>query len=474
MRHVNAIAATALALTLAACNLAPKYVRPDLPVPPGSSPGPVDPTAPTGPAAVSADTAWRDFFTDPRLVQVIQTALDNNRDLRVAVANVEQARAQYRVQRADLLPTLGATGSATYQDQPVAQPAAGGAAGASGRTDIYSASVGVSAWEVDLFGRVRNLTQAAQESYFASVENRNAAQIALIAETATAWLTLAADQERLRIAQELEKTFGRTLDLTRARFAKGVASELEVRQAQTSYDRARADIASATTLVAQDRNALDLLAGTRLPDDILPARLPETDVTLADLPADLPSTLLLRRPDIVAAEHRLKAANANIGAARAAFFPRISLTAAFGTISLGLSNLFSSGSEFWSVAPSASVPIFDYGRNQGNLRYSRATYDAMLATYEKSVQSGFREVADALARRATMTRQLEAHTSLRDSARVGYRLSDARFRAGVDDFLTTLDSQRTLYGAEQTLVTTRLIRATNMVEIYRAIGGGLL
>lgn len=472
MRQVNALAATALAFSLAACNMAPKYVRPDLPVPVTSPSGPVDEPAGTA-AEVSADTAWQDFFTDPRLVQVIQTALANNRDLRIAVANIEQARAQYRVQRADLLPTIGANGSATYQDQPFAQPAAGGAA-ASGRTDIYTASVGVSAWEIDLFGRVRNLSQAAQESYFAAVENRNAAQISLIAETATAWLTLAADQERLRIAQELEKTFGRTLDLTRARFAKGIASELEVRQAQTSYDQARSDIASATTLVAQDRNALDLLAGTSLPVELLPASLPESDVTLANLPADLPSTLLLRRPDIAAAEHRLKAANANIGAARAAFFPTISLTAAFGTMSLGLSNLFKSGSDYWSVAPSASLPIFDFGRNAGNLRYSRATYDAMVATYEKNVQTGFREVADALARRATMTSQLEAHMSLRDSARVGYRLSEARFRAGVDGFLTTLDSQRTLYGAEQTLVTTRLIRATNMVEIYRAIGGGLI
>ncbi|AMK17641.1 MULTISPECIES: efflux transporter outer membrane subunit [Sphingobium] len=472
MRNVKALTATSLALALAACNMAPKYVRPELPVPATSPSAPVEGTADDA-ASVSADTAWKDFFTDPRLVRVIQTALDNNRDLRIAVANVEQARAQYRAQRADLLPTLGASGSATYQDQPFAQSSAGGSGSATGRTDIYSAPVGVSAWEIDLFGRVRNLSKAAQESYFASVENRNAAQVSLIAETATAWLTMAADQERLRIARDLETAFGQTLDLTKARFAKGVASELEVHQAQTSYDQARSDIASAATLVAQDKNALDLLAGTSLAPDVLPATLPESDVTLTNLPADLPSTLLLRRPDIAAAEHRLKVANANIGAARAAFVPNISLTAAFGTVSLGLSNLFKSGSDFWSVAPSATVPIFDFGKNQGNLRYARATYDAMVATYEKSVQTGFREVADALTRRATMTAQLEAQTSLRDSARAGYRLSDARFRAGVDDFLTTLDAQRTLYNAEQALVATRLIRASNMVEIYRSIGGGL-
>ena len=462
------ILTASLALTLTACDMAPKYVRPELPVPAASPSGPAYPASEGGAAIVPADTAWRDFFTDPRLVRVIDGALANNRDLRLAIANVEQARAQYRVRRADLLPTVAASGSATYQDTPFAQQG-----GASGRADIYNASVGISAWEIDLFGRVRNLSRAAQEQYFAAQENRNAAQTALIAETANAWLTMAADQERLRIARDLEGAFGETLELTRARFARGIASELEVRQAQTSHDQARADIAAATTLVAQGQNALNLLAGASVPAADLPTAMPEGNVTLSNLPADLPSTLLLRRPDIAAAEHQLRGANANIGAARAAFFPNISLTAAFGTLSMGLSNLFGAGSDYWSVAPSASLPIFDFGRNQGNLRYARATYDAMVATYEKSVQTGFREVADALARRGTMTAQLEAQSSLRDAARVGYRLSEARFRAGVDPFLTTLDAQRTLYAAEQGVLATRLARATNMVELYRAMGGGL-
>ncbi|HJT40617.1 MAG TPA: efflux transporter outer membrane subunit [Sphingobium sp.] len=462
------ILTASLALSLTACDMAPKYVRPELPVPAASPSGPAYPASEGGAAIVPADTAWRDFFTDPRLVRVIDGALANNRDLRLAIANVEQARAQYRVRRADLLPTVAASGSATYQDTPFAQQG-----GASGRADIYNASVGISAWEIDLFGRVRNLSRAAQEQYFAAQENRNAAQTALIAETANAWLTLAADQERLRIARDLEGAFGETLELTRARFARGIASELEVRQAQTSHDQARADIAAATTLVAQGQNALNLLAGASVPAADLPTAMPEGNVTLSNLPADLPSTLLLRRPDIAAAEHQLRGANANIGAARAAFFPNISLTAAFGTLSMGLSNLFGAGSDYWSVAPSASLPIFDFGRNQGNLRYARATYDAMVATYEKSVQTGFREVADALARRGTMTAQLEAQSSLRDAARVGYRLSEARFRAGVDPFLTTLDAQRTLYAAEQGVLATRLARATNMVELYRAMGGGL-
>lgn len=465
MRNIKALGAITLSLALAACDMAPKYVRPALPVPATSPQGPAYGAA-DGAAIVPADTAWRDFFTDARLARVIDTALANNRDLRVALANVEQARAQYRVQRADLLPGVTAGGNATYQDSPFSLAG-------SGRTDIYQAQVGISAWEIDLFGRVRNLSKAAQEQYFASVETRNAAQTALIAEVANAWLTMAADQERLRIARDLESAFGKTLELNRARFAKGIASELEVRQAQTSYDSARSTIAETLTLVAQDQNALNLLAGTTVPTSDLPDALPAAGATIDNLPADISSDVLLRRPDIAAAEHQLRSANANIGAARAAFFPNISLTAAFGSLSLGLSNLFGSGSQFWSVAPSASLPIFDFGKNKGNLAYARATYDAMLATYEKSVQTGFREVADALARRGTMTQQMEAQTSQRDSARAAYTLSDARFRAGVDPFLTTLDSQRALFTAEQSLLATRLTRATNMVELYRAMGGGL-
>jgi multidrug efflux system outer membrane protein len=468
-RNMKALGAITLSLALAACDMAPKYVRPELPVPAGTPQGDAYAANNGAGAIVPADTAWRDFFTDARLARVIETALANNRDLRIALANVEQARAQYKVQRADLLPTVAGTGTATYSEQPLVQ------FGQSQRlnTDVYQAQLGISSWEIDLFGRVRNLTKASQEQYFASVETRNAAQTALIAETANAWLTMAADQERLRIARDLEQAFGKTLQLNKARFDRGIASELEVRQAQTSYDGARSDIAAATTLVAQDQNALNLLAGTTVPAADLPNSLEQKDATLDNLPANISSDVLLRRPDIASAEHNLLGANANIGAARAAFFPTISLTAALGTVSLGLSGLFKSGSDTWSVAPSATLPIFDFGRNKGNLRYARATYDVMLATYEKSVQTGFREVADALARRGTMTQQVEAQTSQRDSARVAYTLSEARFRAGVDSFLTTLDSQRSLYSAEQSLVGTRLTRATNMVELYRAMGGGL-
>ena len=481
----------AAGLTLAGCNLAPKYVRPELAVPTATPVGPAYAATDAAGAIMPADTSWEAFFTDDRLRRVIRTALENNRDLRVSVANVAQARAQYRVQRADLFPTLAASGSATYQKSPFGAvgggatggtgTGTGGGAGtgagssvvSSGRADIYSANLGVSAWEIDLFGRVRNLTQAQQEQYFAAEENRNAAQVSLIAQIATQWLTMAADQDRLKIARDTEKAYGQTVKLTQDRFRIGIASELEVRQASTSYDQARSDIADATTLIAQDQNALNLLAGTTLTADMLPARLEETTPTLANLPSNLPSEVLLRRPDIAAAEHQLIAANANIGAARAAFFPNISLTAAFGTISLGLSNLFGNGSQNWSVAPSVSQTLFDFGKNKGNLRYAQATRDAAVATYEKSIQTGFREVADALARRGTISAQLQAQTSLRDNAAGAFRLSELRFRAGIDTFLTTLDSQRSLYTAQQTLLAARLTRDSNSVELYRALGGGV-
>lgn len=468
MTKVRNLVLFTTALALGGCNMAPRYVTPQLPVPAEAPTGPAyaqdgDP----GDAAALADTAWRDFFTEPRLREVIAMALANNRDLRLALANVEQARAQYRVQRSDIFPTLEATGSATYQDSPVGTAGVG-----TGRADIYSVSAGVSAWEIDLFGRVRNLTQAAQQEFFAVEGNRRATQTALIAEVATAWLTMAADRQRLDVSRRTEATLQQTVQLTDARFKAGIASELDVRQAQTSLDRARSDMAALTTQVAQDQNALNLLAGATVPETLLPEALAD-GATLDRLPAELPSDVLLRRPDIAAAEHRLIAANASIGAARANFFPRISLTAALGTLSLGLSNLFTGGAENWSVAGTASVPVFDFGRNVSNLDLAKATRDASVVQYEKTVQMGFREVADALARRGTIDDQLAAQQSLLANAEASYRLSDARFRAGVDGFLNTLVSQRSFYAAEQEFVETRLIRQTNAVELYRALGGGL-
>jgi len=458
---------------LSACNLAPNYVRPSGAVPAALPEGGVYPRAATDAPDVSA-IGWRDFFTDDRLRQVIQLGLDNNRDLRVAAANVLQARAQYRVQRADILPSISANGSATYTNSASAAATTGGAAGG-GSTDIqyFQANVGFSAFELDLFGRLRNLSKAALEQYFATEEAQRTTRISLIAEIATAWLTLASDQDQLRLSQNTLKTFEQTLDLTRAQFRIGVASELESRQAETNYQAARNDIAALQTKIAQDQNALNLLVGTTVTADLLPAALGDGRVTRDALPANLSSEVLLRRPDVLQAEHQLIAQNANIGAARAAFFPRISLTAALGTISSGLTGLFGAGTGTYNVAPSVALPLFDAGRNKGNLDYAKASQQAAVATYEKTIQTAFREVADALAQRGTIDEQVSAQTARASAAQVAAKLSDARYRAGVDSFLVALDAQRTAYAAEQQLVTTRTTRSSNLIELYRALGGGL-
>ena len=458
---------------LSACNLAPNYVRPSGAVPAALPEGGVYPRAATDAPDVTA-IGWRDFFTDDRLRQVIQLGLDNNRDLRVAAANVLQARAQYRVQRADILPSISANGAATYTNSAGAAATTGGAAGG-GSTDIqyFQANVGFSAFELDLFGRLRNLSKAALEQYFATEEAQRTTRISLIAEIATAWLTLASDQDQLRLSQNTLKTFEQTLDLTRAQFRIGVASELESRQAETNYQAARNDIATLQTKIAQDQNALNLLVGTTVTADLLPAALGDGRVTRDALPANLSSEVLLRRPDVLQAEHQLIAQNANIGAARAAFFPRISLTAALGTISSGLTGLFGAGTGTYNVAPSVALPLFDAGRNKGNLDYAKASQQAAVATYEKTIQTAFREVADALAQRGTIDEQVSAQTARASAAQVAAKLSDARYRAGVDSFLVALDAQRTAYAAEQQLVTTRTTRSSNLIELYRALGGGL-
>ena len=462
-------------LLLAGCDLAPPYHRPGLPAPASLPSGGTYPAA-TGTTA-AADIAWQDFFVDPALRQVVGMGLANNRDLRVALANIEQARAQYRVQRADLLPTIAANGSATWQH------GAGGLGGTStggtvvgngrGTTDIYSVNAGLSAFEIDLFGRVRNLTRAALEQYLATEEGAHATRISLIAEIASAYLTMAADQDQLRISRGTLESFRQSYELTQAQFRIGVTSELEVRQAQTNYEQARYDIAALQTQIARDQNALNLLVGTTVTADLLPTELGDRSYTLAALPAGVSSDVLLQRPDVAQAEHQLIAQYANIGAARAAFFPQISLTAVAGTLSTSLSGLFDHGSGTWTVAPSASQTIFDFGRNAANLRYAKASRDAAVATYERAIQTAFREVADALAERGTIAEQLAARGDRVTAAQTAYTLSDARYRAGVDPFLTTLDAQRTLYAAHQNLLQTRLDAASNLIELYRALGGGL-
>ncbi len=459
---------------LAGCNFAPRYERPVGAVPVTLPQGGVYPAAATDAVDVSR-IGWRDFFLDPRLRQVIETGLANNRDLRVAAANVLQARSQLKVQRSQLFPTVNAGGTATYTNNIMGAAGGGGAGAGSVSSDIeiYQATAGISAFELDLFGRIRNLTRAAQEQVFASEEAQRSARISLIAEIAAAWLTLASDNEQLRLSRETLKTFEDTLRLTKEQFRIGVGSELEVRQADTNYQNAVNDIATLEASVAVDQNALNLLVGTTVPQDQLPGGLAAEAMTRDALPSDVSSEVLLRRPDVLRAEHLLIAENANIGAARAAFFPTISLTGTVGTLSTALSGLFKSGSYTYSASPGLSLPLFDGGQRSGNLAYAKASQQAALATYEKAIQTAFREVADALAQRGKIGERIAAQSNRVESARVAARLSDARFKAGVDSFLTSLDAQRTAYAAEQQFVTTRLVQASNLVELYRSLGGGL-
>jgi len=454
--------------TLAGCDLAPHYQRPALAAPSSFPQGPAYPAA-SGTQDVAA-MGWKAFFTDEKLRQVIALGLANNRDLRIAAANILQARAQYRAQRADLFPTIDANASAEVSH---GNSTSSGTSTGGGTRHAYSADIGISAFELDLFGRARNLTKAAQDAYFASQAGADSTRISLIAEIASAWLTMGSDQDQLALSKQTLQTYQQSVDLTRAQFDKGIASDLDVQQAETNLQDARFDVAQLTTQIAQDQNALNLLAGTTVTADLLPAGIGTGDFTLAELPAGIDSTVLLKRPDVLQAEDELKAQNANIGAARAAFFPTISLTAAAGTASTALSGLFTGGAWTWSAGGSATQTVFDFGKNLANLRYAQASKQAAVATYEKAVQTAFREVSDALATRGTIGDQLAARSGKVDAANKAATLSLARYKSGIDSFLTSLDAQRTLYAAQQNLVTSRLQRETNLVTLYSTLGGGL-
>lgn len=455
----------ALAATLAsACSLIPNYQRPAAPVP-ASFPGATQAAA----ATPAADTiAWRDYFADARLREVIALALTNNRDLRVAALNIEKARAQYRIQRADLFPAIGANGSQTAQRLP-GDLTSGGEAGV---TRQYSATIGFAAYELDFFGRIRSLNAQALELYLGTEEARRSAQISLVAEVANAWLILAADRERQALARSTYETRQKSYDLTRRSFEIGAVSALDLHQSQTLLESARADAARYRSFVAQDENALALVTGAPVPAELLPTALTDSVSAVADLPAGIPSDVLARRPDILQAERALRAANASIGAARAAFFPSISLTAAAGTASSTLGGLFNGGSGTWSFMPQIRIPIFEAGRLQASLDVTEVQRDINVAQYEKAIQSAFREVADALAERATLTEQLDARRRLVEAAAAGFRLSEARYKGGVDSYLGLLDAQRSLYGAELDLIGVRLSEAANRVALYKALGGG--
>ncbi|MET3379370.1 efflux transporter outer membrane subunit [Variovorax paradoxus] len=461
------LSALITAALLAGCvNLAPVYSRPEAPVP---ATWPASTGAKEAKdATASATTGWQSFITDDRLRRTVALALANNRDLRVAVQNIEKARAQYGVQRAELFPSIAATAGATR----ARTSAATSSSGESSIGSTYSASLGFSSYELDLFGRVRNLNEAALQSYLSTEATTRSTQISLVAEVASAWLTLAADNERLKLAQDTLASQQRTYALTGRMHELGASSALSLAQAQTTVDSARVDVASYTAQVALDRNALDLLAGATVPDELLPAAGMATASALVDVPAGLPSTLLQQRPDVLAAEHTLQGSNADIGAARAAFFPTISLTASSGSSSTALSGLFKGGNSTWSFAPSVSLPIFNAGSNRASLDSAKAQREIDLATYEKTVQTAFKEVADALATRGSIGEQIAAQQSLVDATQKSYTLSNALYRSGSYSFLEVLDAQRSLYTAQQTLIGLRLSEQSNRITLYKVMGGG--
>lgn len=459
---------SSMLLILSSCTIAPNYVRPDQPAPAAWPVGEAYKLEAAKPEQKQvADIPWRDYVIEPRLQQVIELALTNNRDLRVALLNIEKARAQYRIQRADLLPTVSGNAGATIQRSPADLSSSGQAR----ISEQYNVGLGVSSYELDLFGRVQSLKDQALEQYLATEQSRRAAQISLIAETANAWLNLAADQERLQLARATLASQEEYYRIMKHRYDAGITTALDLYQAQTGVEAARVDSARYTAQIAQDQNALTLLVGTPLTADLLPAALgPVT--ALQELPVGLPSEVLLKRPDILAAEHRLKGANANIGAARAAFFPRIGLSASFGTASANLSGLFQPGSLAWNFMPQISVPLFDTGRNLSGLEVSKAERDIAVAQYEKTIQTAFREVADSLASNGTLAEQLAAQQALTEATADSHRLAEARYSKGVDSYLTVLDSQRSTYSAQQGLISVRLAKLANEVTLYKVLGGG--
>jgi len=460
MIRLRTLALFAGVASLAACDMAPAYVR--------SVSDYMPPQWPAGAAYPPADTAaagmsWQALATDARLRSVIAEALAHNQDLAAAVASVASARAQYRVQRSYQLPTFAAGGGASVQR------AIGGGNGATAASTVWSADIGVSGFELDLFGRLKSLSRAALEQYLATESGARATRLTVVAETATAYVTLAADRDLLKVAQDQVASSARTVALNRDLHVNGLVSGADVADADTVLAQARSDVEQYTTQVAQDQNALELLVGHPLAATALPASLAQLDPGLSVPSAGLSSAVLLARPDVVEAEHQLKAAHYDIGAARAAFFPTISLTGALGLASTALTGLFSGGASLWSASSSVSVPVLG-GTNRGNLAYAQAQRDYDLATYRKIAQTAYRDVADALARRGTMSRQRIAQADLVAASTRSQTIAEARYREGVDSFLTTLVAQRTSYAARQTQTATILADLSNRIALYAAIG----
>ncbi len=464
--HSRSLAAALVVTFLSGCSLMPTYERPDAPVPAGwQQPDTGDARLPA-----AADIGWQQYFADARLRELIGLALQNNRDLRVAALNIEAARAQYGVVRADQLPTVGAGASMT-RSRTAAD------ASPSGREmlgNIYSANLASTGFELDFFGRVRSMSTAALNQYLATQEARDAAQISLIAEVAKAYVAQRTADEAMRISKMALDSREKTYRLAKLRFNAGVISAIDLRQNETLIESAHADYAAQTRLREQAGNALALLIGQPVPANLPPALPLGKQVAVNALPVGMSSDVLLRRPDIRQSEYQLQAANANIGAARAAFFPRISLTGSFGSVSRELDGLFTGPNMAWSFMPQISLPIFDFGRNQSNLDLAHARKNIAVAQYEKSIQGAFREVADQLAARRTLADQLAAQERGYQAERERLRLVQMRYDNGISSSLDLLDAQRQSYALEQALLLTRQAAMNNRIDLYKVLGGGLV
>ncbi len=450
------VLATCVCLT--GCTMAPTYDRPKAPIPDAWPGGAVSPQqAGKPPDQEAADLPWQSFFVDPQMQGLIRLALENNRDLRIAALNIERSQAQYQIKRADLAPKIDAVGIVNNQ---------------AANNQKYTAALGVSAYELDLFGRVQSLKDQALAQYLATEQARRTVQISLVAEVASTALNLASDRERQRLAQDTLKTQQSSLALIQRRFEVGASSELDLRQAQTQVESARVEVSRAASLTAQDENNLNLVVGGKVPANLLPQTVTDNLIAAQDIGPGLPSTVLLRRPDILQAEHQLKGFNANIGAARAAFFPRIVLLGTVGSRSDELSGLFKSGTDVWTFSPQIVLPIFDAGARSAQLKTAEVDRDIAVAQYEQAIQTGFREVSNALAVRGAVDEQWEAQQALVKAAAARYLLAQARYDKGIDSYLSVLDAQRSLYSAQQDLIAIRQTRLVNLVTLYKVLGGG--
>ena len=467
------------ALISSGCTLDPVYQRPALPTAaryPDSEPAYKADRAhrPAAESAVPAEqTGWRQVFTDPHLQALISLALDNSRNLRIAILNVAAAQAQFRAERANLFPTLDATAEATIEGNPTiqAEPALQTSTGHA-TTQLYSAGLGFTAFELDLFGHIRSQTESQFQIYLGQAETRRSTQISLVAQVANDYITLLADRQQLSIARQTLDAQVKSYSITKAMFDQGTTTFLSLRQAETTVDTAQASVAQFTRQVAQDVNALTQVVGTPIPEELLSGSQLTTETIMSDLPAGLPSALLTRRPDVMAAEHTLLSANALIGVARAAFFPSITLTASGGVASSLLNKLVTPAAQTWTFEPTITLPIFTWGQNQANLDYANVQKRIEIATYEQTIQTAFREVADGLAARGTFIDQIQAQQKLVDANADAYRLADRRFRVGADNYLATLTSQQSLFSSEQSLITLKELELQNLATLYKALGGG--